>query len=238
MAKANATWAPLPHQPIEKLAENLWHVQGSLPRMTLRRGMTLVRLGDGRILVHGAIALEEAAMREIEAWGSPAVLVVPNAIHRLDAPAYKARYSTMRVFAPKGAREKIEQVIAVDATLDDFPPDDHVGFEPLGGIGDDEGAMRVRSADGVSIVLGDLVFNMDRKIDPIGFFFTTLFGSAPGPRVSRLYKMLHVKDRQALRADLERLAAAPGLVRLIVAHEKIARGPDAPAALRKAATYL
>jgi hypothetical protein len=38
--------------------------------------------------------------------------------------------------------------------------------------------------------------------------------------------------------DLERYAALPDLVRVIVAHEKVARGADASAALRQAATYL
>jgi hypothetical protein len=47
-----------------------------------------------------------------------------------------------------------------------------------------------------------------------------------------------VNDKAALRADLERYARTPNLVRLIVAHEKVARGPDAARALQTAATYL
>lgn len=60
----------------------------------------------------------------------------------------------------------------------------------------------------------------------------------PGPRVSRLSKLVFVADRSALRADFERFAAMPDLVRVFVAHEKVASGPDARAALLKAATYL
>lgn len=98
--------------------------------------------------------------------------------------------------------------------------------------------MIVRSTDGITIVLNDAVFNMDKKRDPLGFLFTTLLGSAPGPRVSRLVKLLLVKNKRALRAHLERFAEQPDLVRLVVAHEKVANGPDAASALRKAATYL
>ena len=98
--------------------------------------------------------------------------------------------------------------------------------------------MLVRSSDGTSVVLNDVMFNMDRKKDPLGFFFTTLLGSAPGPRVSRLAKLVYIKDKPALRADFERLAAIPDLVRVIVAHEKVASGADAKVALQKAATYL
>ncbi len=238
MANATEEWKPLSHAPLEKLSENLWRVSGSLPRMTLRRTMTIARRGDGRLVIHSAIALDETAMKAIEALGPPAYLIVPSGFHRKDAPAFKRRYPELTVLAPRGARDKIAKVIPVDGALEEFPKDHAIHFEAIQGIGDAEGAMLVRSADGMTIVLGDIVFNMDRKKDPLGFFFTTLLGSAPGPRISRLVKALMVKDRAALRADLERLAATPGLVRLIVAHEKVAHGADASAALIAASKFL
>ena len=82
------------------------------------------------------------------------------------------------------------------------------------------------------------MLNMDRKRDPLGFLFTTVFGSAPGPRVSRLAKLTLIKDKQALRADFERYAELPNLARVIVAHEKVASGADARASLLQAASYL
>jgi hypothetical protein len=238
MAKAFGEWKVLSHGPIEKLAENLWRVEGALPGMSLRRVMTIARLGDGRLVIHNGIAMEEGAMREIEAWGTPAFLIVPNGFHRLDAPAYKKRYPALKVLAPKGSRTKVEEVIAVDGTYEDFPADDTVRFERLQGIQDAEAAMVVRSADGTTLVFNDIVFNMDRRKDVLGYLFTTVMGSAPGPRVSRLMKLLVIKDQKALRTDLERLAGTPGLVRLIVSHDKVASGPEAAAALRTAATYL
>ena len=238
MAKANGEWNVLAHGPLEKLADNLWWVEGSLRGMSLKRVMVIARMRDGRLVIHNAIALEEARMKEIEALGQPSFLVVPNAVHRLDAPAYKARYPALTVVAPKGSRSKIERVVGVDLTYEQFPGDDTVRFETLPGVADAEGAMIVRSSDGVTLVLNDAVFNMDKKRDFLGWFFTTLLGSAPGPRVSRLAKLLLVKDKLALRAELERLAELPELKRLVVAHEKVSHGPDAAAALRTAATYL
>jgi hypothetical protein len=238
MATASDDWKVLPHEPIVRLAENLWWVRGTLPRISLKRVMTIARLGDGRLVIHNGIALDATAMREIEAWGTPAVLIVPNGLHRQDAAAYKRRYPGLRVLAPRGARAKIEQMVAVDGVLDELPADDTVRCEPLHGVGDVEAVMLVRSADGTTLVLTDAVFNMDRKRDLLGFLFTTLLGSAPGPRVSRLAKLLLIKDKQALRRDLERYAELPDLQRLIVAHEKVASGPEARAALRTAATYL
>jgi hypothetical protein len=238
MARGFREWKVLRHGPIERLAENLWRVSGSLPGMSLRRTMTVVRLVTGRVVLHNAIALQEDAIKQVEAWGKLAYLVVPTGLHRLDAAAYKKRFPHLVVLAPKGSRKKIEQVVAVDAAYEDFPDDETVRFEPLHGINDVEGAMFVRSPDGVTIVLSDIVFNMDRKRDPLGLFFTTLLGSAPGPRISRLAKWKLVKDAAALKADLLRFAATPNLTRVIVAHEKVAAGADAAAALQAAAGYL
>jgi hypothetical protein len=239
MAKLSDAWKVLSHGPLEKLTERVWRVEGALPGMSLRRVMTVARRADERLVIHSAIALGEAEMKEIENWGPPSFLLVPNAAHRLDAPAYKNRYPGMKVLVPRGSRQKIEAVVSVDGTYEDFPPDSHVELHRLPGVADAEGVMLVRSSDGVTVVLNDAVFNMDPKKDLLGYVITSLLGSAPGPRVSRLAKLMFVKDKPALRAELERLAALPDLARLIVSHEKVANGKEAAAeALRQAATYL
>ncbi|MEP7053011.1 MAG: hypothetical protein ABJB12_21785 [Pseudomonadota bacterium] len=236
--RAAAGWKVRAHEPIVKLSNNLLWVSGSLPGMSFKRTMVVARLNDGRLVIHNGIALEQSAQAELEAFGRPAFLIVPNGGHRLDAPAYKQRYPALQVLAPSGSRQKVQQVVAVDGTYEDFPPDDVVRFEMLHGVKESEGAMIVNSSDGVSLVLNDCLFNMDSKRDPLGWLFTTLLGSAPGPRVSRLAKLAFVKDQAALRADFERFAEIPNLTRVIVAHEKVASGPDARAALLQAATYL
>jgi hypothetical protein len=128
--------------------------------------------------------------------------------------------------------------VPVDGSYLDYADDGVVRFEVLDGVGAAEGALIVRSTDGVTVVLNDVVMNMNTKRDVLGYLFTTVMGSAPGPRVSRLVRLLYVKDQPALRNHLERLAALPDLVRLVVAHENVASGPDASTALRRAATYL
>lgn len=231
-------WRVLPHGPIQKLTENLWWVQGSLPGMSLKRVMTVVRKGNGELVIHSAIALEESAMRELEAWGTPSYLIIPNRGHRLDAPAYKSRYPALKVFTPRGGIKSVEEKLPVDGGYEQFPSDDEVRLEMLHGVQDGEGVMFVRSGDGLSVVLNDSMFNMDPKNDLLGRLFTTLAGSAPGPRVSRLAKLLFVKDQGALRQDLLRFAALPDVQRVIVAHEKVAHGPEARQALQQAATFL
>lgn len=231
-------WNVLPHGPLEKLAENLWWVSGSLKGMSLKRSMVVARRADGKLVVHNAIAMNEEQMRELEALGELAYLVVPNRGHRLDAPAYKRRYPGLKVYGPRGGRKGIEERVPLDGTYEDFPSDDVVRLETLRGVNEEEGVMTVRSKDGVTLVFNDVVMNMDRKKDVLGYLFTTALGSAPGPRISRLVRLLFVKDKAALRSELDRLADTKELVRVMVAHEKVAHGADAAQALRTAATYL
>jgi hypothetical protein len=239
MAKLSDECKVFEHGPIEKLADNLWRVEGSLPGMSLKRTMTIARRSDGRLALHSAIALREPEMQEIASWGSPSFLLVPNAYHRLDAPAYKKRYPFLSVLTPRGSRRRVARALAVDGTYEDFPEDDRVTLVGIPGVAEVEGAMFVRSSDGLTVVLNDVVFNMDPKRDTLGFVITSLLGSAPGPRVSRLAKALMVKDRGALRTELERLAELPELVRVVVSHEKVTSGrTEAQAMLRKAATFL
>ncbi len=237
MPKANPTWTVLPHQPIEELETNLWRVQGTLPKMDLKRVMTLVRLKDGRIVVHSAIALDDPSMAKIEAWGRPAVLVVPNAFHRLDAPAWVARYPEIEVRAPRGGRKKIEEVVRVDAGYDGFDGGHTASLEILDGVASSEGVMMVRSQGGTTLVFNDALFNMPHGRGVAGLFFRYGTCSTGGPRVSRLFRWLAVKDRAAFAAHLRRLADTPDLSRIIVSHHRMIT--DQPATiLRNVASTL
>jgi hypothetical protein len=238
MAKVSDVWTVHPHGPLEKLAENLWHCWGSVPGMSLKRAMTLTRMKDGRVIIHNAISMDEDSMKEIESWGKLTFLVVPNGLHRMDAPSWKKRFPELKVVAPKGSRKKVEECVPVDLVYEEFEGDDSVGLQLLDGVKESEGAMTVRSSDGTTVVLNDAVFNMDMPTDFMGKMICTAFGSAPGPRVSRLGKLLLVNDKQALKENLARFAALPDLIRLIVSHDKVAKGPEAKAALDQAMTYL
>ncbi len=236
MTKSYASWTVLPYEPIERLAENLWRVEGTLSNMPLRRVMTLARMNDGRLVIHNAIALHDAQMREIEAWGTPAFLVVPNGYHRLDAPAFKQRYPALRVVCPRGARKRVQQVVAVDFDYDDFPGDDTVRLEHLRGLRESEGVMHVRSQDGVTLVFNDALFNMPHLPGLQGAILRYLTQSSGGPRVSRIGRMLLIADRKAFAADLLRLSRTPDLVRVIVGHHQTIATEPAAALARVAAT--
>lgn len=231
MPKAYDTWTVLPHRSIEKLEPNLWRVEGDLPKGNGHRVMTLVKLDSGGLLVHNAVALEAELMKEIEAFGAPEILVVPNGFHRLDAKVFKERYPTVKVLCPAGARKKVAQVVAVDGTFDDGPRDGSARLFHLDGAKQHEGVLEVKSPSGITLVFNDAVNNLKK----IGGMFGVMLSPTGRPAVPRIFRWFFVKDRAAFIAGIEKLASTPDLKRVIVSHG--AMMTDQPAAdLRMAVT--
>jgi hypothetical protein len=234
MPKAYSTWTVHRHGPIEKLAPNIWRVVGSMPGPPIPRTMVLVRLRDGRIIVHSAIALDEASMKELEAWGTLAYLLVPGIGHRLDAPAFKARYPAMIVMCPPGAKKNVEEVLPVDRTDIAFDDPD-VTWRVLEGTGGREGALTVRSAQGTSLVINDMFMNMPHIAGFNGFIGRVIGFTGP-IKLPPITKFILVKDKGALRADLQRLADTPDLQRIVPSHGDVVTSDPAGALRRVAAT--
>jgi hypothetical protein len=216
MPKAHQTWTVLPHKPIEKLSDRLWRVEGKLD--SIKRVMSIGKTSDGTLVVHNGIALGDAEMAEIDAFGKVAFILVPNGFHRLDAKVFADRYPTAKVLCPQGARKKIEQVVPVNGSYDDFPSDANVELFTFEGTKAREGGMIVRADRDTRLVLNDAVFNMPHGTGFTGFIFRRVTDSTGGPRVSRVMKWFVIADKPAFRAHLEKLAALPDLRRIVVSH--------------------
>jgi hypothetical protein len=232
MAAGYQTWTVLPHAPIEEVMPNVWRVEGQLNAFN-KRVMILVRLGDGRILIHNAIALDEPSMARIDAWGDVAAILVPNGFHRQDALIMQRRYPKAKVYAPSGAMGRASKVTPCAGSYADAPTDASVKIRHLDGIGEREGVVLVRSEDGVSAVFCDTLLNLPKLGGWLGvLLYPTGMLSVPRPT-----KLLFARDRKALRVDLESMAADPDLVRVIPGHGAVVAS-DARTRLREAAAQL
>jgi hypothetical protein len=223
MAKPFTRWTVLPHGKLIHLDDNMLSVTGTLkmpPMGDVERRMTVVRLRDGRLVVYSAIALGEAAMLELERFGRPAYLVVPNDIHRMDVKAWKDRFPSMTVVAPSGARLKVEEIIPVDASDVDFG-DRSVRYLEVPGTGRREAALVVETSKGTTLVLNDLIFNLPNRPGLSGWVFKTIGMTGDEPHVPPLIKMRQVADKAALRTQLESWSHLPNLTRVIVSHGAI-----------------
>ena len=204
---------------IEQLEPNLWRVEASIKTPPLERVMTIVKLSDGSLLIYSAIMLDEPAMKQLDALGPVKTIVVPNGWHRMDAPAFKARYPEARLLAPKNTRARVAKVVAVDGTLEDFS-DPTVQLTTVGGTRGLEALMTVKSGDRTSVVFTDALFNMPHKTGLNGFILKHVLGSSGGPKVTRLGRLLLIKDKKEFAAQLEQLAAQ-NVTRVIVAHNEV-----------------
>jgi hypothetical protein len=238
MSSPPRPWTVLPHRPLERLEANLWCVEGDLPSGPINRRMTVFRLADGRLVFHNAVPLDDRAMTALEAWGTPAFLVVPSAGHRLDVHAFAARYPGLQVLCPGEIAAKVSEAVEVDGDLGLVPADPHLEVVTLDGTKCGEAVLVSRSPDGArsSLVFSDVVMNLPHLPGGSGLVMR-LLGATGGLKVTVIARMLVVKDKRAVAGHLRRLAALPGVARLIPSHgENVLTG--AAATLKASADTL
>jgi hypothetical protein len=232
MAKCFTTWTVLPHEPITKHSENLWSVSGKMPGGNQRR-MAIARRSDGKLVLHNAIALDDAEMAELEAFGKPAFMVVPNGFHRMDSLIYKQRYPELAVLCPEGARKKVSQIVEVSGHLDEMPKDANVELFHLRGMKQREGALKVRSGGSTALVFNDTLLNMP-KMGAMMDLFMNPTGTLSVPRFTRFMMM---SSGPELKAHLNELASSPSLTHVLPGHGDVIAG-DAASTLSQAAARL
>ena len=240
MPKTLKEWTVKPHGKLTRVDASILSVVGELPMPLGKfpRRMTVIRLDDSRLVIFSAIALDEHEMKAIEAFGKPSFLIVPSGIHRLDAKIWKDRYPNLCVIAPAGARRKVEEVVHVDRTSIEFA-DPNVHFITVPGTDEREAAVVVQTPSGAILVVNDLIWNLKHQHGLSALLFRMLgfLGAHPRPRIPRLVQRKAVKDKPALKSQLEEWAAMSGITRIIPSHGEIVTD-DARKVLRELADSL
>jgi hypothetical protein len=234
MARAPRPWTVTRHDPIEKLEDNLWTVNGDVPGVPFRRRMSIVRRSDGTLLFFNAVPLEDAALAEVTAWGKPAILVVPHDQHMIDARAFAEKLG-VKVYGPKECDAKARQKADMAGTLDMIPPDPAIEIHTVRGVKNGEPALIVHhGAGGVSLLFSDVIMNNAKS--SIGFL-PRMMGFAGSVKIVPLFRVMYLKDRPALKAQLQQWAGLPDLARLVPCHGDVVSA-GVPEALRTAASTL
>jgi hypothetical protein len=238
MAVARAAWKVHPHGQLTQIDDNILTVTGTIlmPAGRLPRRMTVVRLAHGELVIFSAMSLAEDQMAVLEAFGTPAYMIVPNDHHRMDAKSWKERYHSLRVIAPAGAREKVEKVVLVDATFGQFG-DSSVRFTPVAGTGEKEAALEVHGAQGSTLILNDLVGNIRNARGFTGWFLRLMGFAGDEPHIPLPIRRVMIESRGRVREQLLTWAAMSSLRRILVSHgEPIEDDPRG--ALRRLAQSL
>jgi hypothetical protein len=130
------------------------------------------------------------------------------------------------VVAPPGARDKVAEVVPVDLTAVDFG-DPRVALSVVAGTAGQEFALMVQTETGKTLVVNDLIFNLPALKGASGLMMK-LLGFGPGkPHMPKLVMMKLLKDKRAVRGQLERWADTAELERVLVSHGGPIEAPQA-----------
>lgn len=222
MTAPHTEWTILPHGRLTALEPSILTVTGTvkMPVGTFERRMTVIAISGGRTAIYSPIALDEPQMRRLEALGRPAFLIIPGSHHRIDAGIWKTRYTAAQVIAAEGARKAIEKVVEVDSSAPDFA-DPSLAFLTVPGTHEDEAALTVVTSSGMTLVLNDILANV-QNAKGLNGVVAHLFGFAgEKPRIPLPEKLAILDDKLALAAQLRAWASDSRLKRIIVSHGEI-----------------
>jgi hypothetical protein len=222
-------WTVLPHDPVVKHSDRVWTVTGTMPDGRTRRTMTMARKEDGEVVIHNAIALDDQEMLELEAWGTPTVILVPNGFHRQDAKIWQARFREAKVYCPEKAAGRVSQVVKLTGTYADLEKDDCVSLDYIPGTKNREATMTVLDTSGRTVVFADTICNVAPMKGVFGYFLGPT-GQVSVPRVSRF---LVVADKAAFMKRLDELANTSDLARVVPGHGRVITD-NAQAAMKRA----
>jgi hypothetical protein len=202
---------------IRKLADDVLLM--SFPMRTLgidfRRNVTVLRLRDGRLVIHSTAPFSERDLGVIKKFGEPAWLVDATLMHDTFAKKGRAALLGSSYLAPPDFAKQIG--ISTESLFP--PPSDWAGeidVLRIEGIRTNEHALFHRQSR--TLVVADLFFSFPKTIRGWPRFFARhimrlprLFG------VSVFFRRLMIRDRQAF-ADSMNVLLAWNFERVVVAH--------------------
>lgn len=218
--KAIVDWTPevFPHTQLQPLAPNLWVVRGEHPSAQMPRNMIAYVYGGDKLLLHSVVALDEPAMRQLEALGKPSIMMIPNWDHWAHIVAFKKRYPDLVVVCPQASRQRVEELLPVDHTCEDYFPRHGIMFYVPDGMDPVEGVLELALDDGrIAIVMNDLVTNVPHQPGLWGLLLR-LTGSSGRPRVIPIIRRRLKLDRGKICDFLESLARRPEIRVITTSH--------------------
>ena len=209
------------------LADDLWTLTSTgrtAPGVHLPLRTNAVRLPDGGLWLHAPIGLDEDDAVALEDQGPLAHLVAPNLFHHLFLCDAQNRWPDAWVWAPEGLARK-QPTLRIDTALAPGRPeagDEAIEVFPIAGAPlAREFAFLHRPSR--TLLLTDLVFDAREGASPLARCVFRLVGGATGPRCSRSWRWLFVKDRPAFVASVQALLDAP-FDRVLLAHGPVLEG--------------
>lgn len=204
---------------MKQLAPDLWIADQPLSVLGLELGarMTVVRLADGRLLLHSPIKPSPEVVDGVRALGDVAALVAPNRFHHLFAASWFEFFPAAKLYVAPGLETKRSDLPAA-GVLSDSP-------EPLwAGVLEQVVLRGIPLTNEVvfyhppsrTLVATDLAFHIGQEspaLTQIVFRVSGAYGKLAPTYLERLL----IRDTAAFRTSLQRILDWP-FERVVVAH--------------------
>lgn len=194
---------------IENVCENIWVCRRDLKLAGVPFGtrMTVIRLQDGRLIIHSPVAIDDAEASELEALGEVSWIVAPNLFHHLFIEAFRARFPEAALVAPEDLKKKqpgakIDHVLSEDFAV---TWGDEIAAVKIDGMPKVQEHVLLHRASR-TLIICDYFFNFSRPASAWARFFLWMSAALGGPRQSRLFRFM-IKDRAAFSASNDRVLA-------------------------------
>ncbi len=208
-----------PQTGLRELAENLWIAERRQSFYGLEVGtrMTVMRLADGRLLLHSPVFLDPELRRELAALGRVGFAVAPNRVHHLHAGEVADAYPGALLWVAPGLERKRPDLVFVDVLTDEAPAPWKSEIEQVffrGRPYENEVVFFHRASR--TLILCDLAFNFGPRAAAPTRLLMWLLRSYGHFGPSKLDPLL-IRDRRAARQSLEKILRWD-FDRVIVAH--------------------
>ncbi len=170
--------------------------------MSLPVTSVVLELGAARVLLSPASTLTDEQLR---GCGAVTDIVAPSLMHTAGMKAAAAAHPGARLWGPQGIRGRQPDLTwHGELGVDPWPYEAELALMPLPGAPKmNEAAFLHRASQ--TLVLTDMVFNIDRPKGLLAWLFFRMFGTYRRFAVSKLF-MTMVKDRKAFRAAVAHIA--------------------------------
>jgi hypothetical protein len=213
---------------------DLWSVehefgwQAGLIRIPVR--MTVLRLGDGRLILHSPVPISPALREELETLGSVGFIVVPQMHGKFAAEAAQGFPGARLLAAPSAPWRR--KSLGFSASIAGQAPAEWAGeLESLLVLGFRMPEVVLFQRSSRTLVLADLCFNIQRSSSRVARLFFRANGMWQHFGPSRMIRQL-VSDRVIFQESLEHVLAWD-FERIVPGHGDVIQH-GGPAALRAA----
>lgn len=175
----------------------------SMPLMSLPVRTVVARLDNARVLLSPGSMLSE---EQLASCGNVTDIVAPNLFHTAGMKQAAQVFPQAKLWGPVGCEKKHPTLPwAGHPGVDAWPHETELSVVALGGMSKFRESVFVHHASR-SLLVSDLVFNLEDATGAGAWFFLNLFGTWRRLAVSKLF-VKQIDDRAAFRASVAQLMA-------------------------------